>query len=159
MLRKTFCLVYESHQSIAWCVRLILLDGLRPISKIYNDGEKTHAIFRLTFAVRQGRARAPGTPQNQNVTVPWASLDGGLIFDRSMNWFGQAMTQTLEPRAFYVYAPNRNQSQIPLFDTAVADFNYAQIFSENMFSGGDRINDANQLTAAVTSRLDRKSVV
>ncbi|HET7200515.1 MAG TPA: LPS-assembly protein LptD, partial [Burkholderiales bacterium] len=53
----------------------------------------------------------------------------------------------------YVYIPFRDQSQIPLFDTAVADFNYAQIFSENMFSGGDRINDANQLTAAISSRM------
>jgi LPS-assembly protein len=66
---------------------------------------------------------------------------------------GQTVTQTLEPRLFYVYVPFRDQNQIPLFDTAIADFNYAQIFSENQFSGGDRINDANQLTAAVTSRL------
>jgi LPS-assembly protein len=35
----------------------------------------------------------------------------------------------------------------------VADFNYAQIFSENSFVGGDRINDANQVTLALTSRL------
>jgi LPS-assembly protein len=49
--------------------------------------------------------------------------------------------------------PYRNQDQIPLFDTALADFNYAQIFSENAFVGGDRINDANQLTLALTSRL------
>jgi len=40
-----------------------------------------------------------------------------------------------------------------VFDTALADFNYAQIFSENSFVGGDRVNDANQLTLAVTSRL------
>ena len=96
---------------------------------------------------------APGTPENQNVTVPWASLDGGLIFDRSTSWFGQALTQTLEPRAFYVYAPNRNQDQIPVFDTALADFNFAQIFTENRFAGGDRFGDANQLTLAATSRL------
>jgi LPS-assembly protein len=61
--------------------------------------------------------------------------------------------QTLEPRFYYVYIPYRDQNQIPLFDTAIADFNYAQIFSENMFSGGDRINDTSQLTAAITSRL------
>jgi len=42
---------------------------------------------------------------------------------------------------------------LPNFDTALADFNLAQIFTENQFTGGDRINDANQLTAAVTSRL------
>ena len=85
--------------------------------------------------------------------LPIYSLDGGLIFERDTQALGQNVTQTLEPRLFYVYIPFRDQNNIPLFDTAIADFNYAQIFSENMFSGGDRINDANQLTAAVTSRL------
>ena len=91
--------------------------------------------------------------RSQSVTVPWISLDGGMIFDRDVNWFGQALTQTLEPRLFYVYAPNRNQSQMPLFDTGLSDFNYAQIFTENRFAGGDRFGDANQLTVAASSRL------
>src|SRR5882672_11256499 len=85
--------------------------------------------------------------------LPIYSLDSGLVFERDTQALGQTVTQTLEPRLFYVYIPFRDQNKIPLFDTAVADFNYSQIFSENMFSGGDRINDANQLTAAVTSRL------
>ena len=34
-----------------------------------------------------------------------------------------------------------------VFDTALADFNYPQLFSENRFTGGDRFGDANQLTA------------
>src|SRR5215472_10600166 len=95
----------------------------------------------------------PGAPDTITRVVPIYSLDGGLVFERNALAFGQAVTQTLEPRLFYVYIPFRDQNQIPLFDTAVADFNYAQIFTENQFSGGDRINDANQLTAAVTSRL------
>jgi LPS-assembly protein len=96
-----------------------------------------------------------GEPQPNTITrsLPIYSLDSGLVFEKDTQAFGQTLTQTLEPRLFYVYVPFRDQKQIPLFDTAVADFNYAQIFSENMFSGGDRINDANQLTAAVTSRL------
>ncbi len=96
---------------------------------------------------------APGQPTNQSVSVPWASLDGGLIFEREARLFGQALTQTLEPRLFYVYAPYRGQDQVPLFDTALADFNYATLFTENRFAGGDRFGDANQLTVAVTSRL------
>lgn len=96
---------------------------------------------------------APGTPEKQSVTVPWMTLDGGLMFDRPMSWFGQAATQTFEPRVFYAYAPFRDQSRIPLFDTNLADFNYSQIFSENRFAGGDRFGDANQVTVAATSRL------
>jgi LPS-assembly protein len=105
-----------------------------------------HAAYRLTHTTA-------GQPEKQSVTLPWMSVDGGLIFDRGVNWFGQALTQTLEPRMFYVYAPFRDQSQIPLFDTGLTDFNSSQIFSENRFAGGDRFGDANQLTVAASSRL------
>lgn len=96
---------------------------------------------------------APGTDSNLGRNIPIMSLDGGLIFERDMRFMGNAFLQTLEPRAYYLRVPYKNQNDIPLFDTAVADFNYAQIFSENSFVGGDRINEANQLTLAMTSRL------
>lgn len=86
-------------------------------------------------------------------TVPTVSLDAGLTFERPLTLFGSSMKQTLEPRIFYVYTPYRNQSSIPIFDSAVADFNLAEIFSENSFIGEDRIQDANRVTMALTSRL------
>jgi LPS-assembly protein len=76
-----------------------------------------------------------------------------MVFERDTKFFGDGYLQTLEPRAYYLLIPFKDQNQIPLFDTAVADFNYAQIFSENSFVGGDRIADANQVTLALTSRL------
>jgi LPS-assembly protein len=85
--------------------------------------------------------------------LPIFSLDGGVAFDRPFDFAGQTYEQTLEPRAYYVYAPYRNQDDIPVFDTALLDFSYAQMFTENQFIGGDRINDANQLTLALTSRF------
>jgi len=96
---------------------------------------------------------AEGQNKTPTATVPWVSLDSGLVFDRDASLFGDSVQQTLEPRLFYVYAPYRNQDEIPLFDTALADFNYPQLFTENRFSGGDRFGDANQLTVAITSRL------
>jgi LPS-assembly protein len=96
---------------------------------------------------------APGQPERQDYTIPWVSLDSGLVFDRAAEWFGARLTQTLEPRLYYVYVPYRNQDQAPLFDTALADFTYAQLFNENRFVGGDRFGDANQVTWALTSRL------
>jgi len=96
---------------------------------------------------------APGQSDKPRVSVPWTSLDAGLVFDRDQKWFGQSLTQTFEPRLFYVYAPYRNQDNVPIFDTGVADFNYAQIFTENRFAGGDRFGDTNQLTYAATSRF------
>ncbi|HCY63662.1 MAG TPA: LPS-assembly protein LptD [Oxalobacteraceae bacterium] len=94
-----------------------------------------------------------GTPSSFNRMVPTASLDSGMVFERDASLFGNAVTQTLEPRLFYVYTPYRDQSRLPLFDTGLADFNYAQLFSENRFVGHDRISDANQLTAALVSRF------
>ncbi len=95
----------------------------------------------------------PGAEMSPHATIPWASLDSGLVFERSARFFGETLTQTLEPRMFYVYAPYRNQDAFPLFDTALADFNYTQLFSENRFTGGDRFGDANQLTLAMSSRF------
>ncbi len=86
-------------------------------------------------------------------TVPTFSLDSGLIFERNTTLFGRSFTQTLEPRAFYVYTPYRNQSVLPVYDTAAYDFNFATVYTENAFSGNDRIADNNLLTLGVTSRL------
>ena len=96
---------------------------------------------------------APLQPRRQSVSIPWISVDGGAIFERPTSWFGEKLTQTLEPRLFYVRVPYRDQSRIPLFDTTLADFNYAQIFTENRFVGGDRFGDANEATLAITTRL------
>ena len=97
--------------------------------------------------------QAPGTPDLLTSKVPTYSVDSGVFFERSTDWFGQKLTQTLEPRFYYLYVPKRDQSLIPLFDTGLADFNFAQIFSDNRYVGNDRIADANQATVALTSRL------
>jgi LPS-assembly protein len=100
--------------------------------------------------------QAPGLPSAFTRVLPTASLDSGLIFEREMSLFGRAATQTLEPRLFYVYTPYKEQNVSkgwPNFDTALADFTFSQIFSENRFSGHDLISDSNQLTAGVTSRF------
>jgi len=81
------------------------------------------------------------------------SLDSGLFFDRNVNWFNTALQQTLEPRLFYLYVPHKDQSDFPIFDTAENRFSFNQLFRENRFSGVDRLGDANQLSAAITTRF------
>jgi LPS-assembly protein len=90
---------------------------------------------------------------NATRSLPIASIDAGLYFDRQTTWGGRAFDQVLEPRLFYLYVPFRDQSRLPNFTTAEADFNFAQLFTENRFVGGDRIGDANQVTLAATTRL------
>ena len=85
--------------------------------------------------------------------VPTFSLDSGLQFERSASYFGRSFTQTLEPRAFYVRTPYRDQSLLPNYDSGQNDFNFATVFTENAFVGNDRISDANLLTLGTTSRL------
>jgi len=96
---------------------------------------------------------ATGAPTNPFIAIPWFSVDSGLVFDRQTSWFGQGYIQTLEPRLFYVRVPYHNQDNVPLFDTALSDFNYPQLFTENRFVGGDRFGDANQATLALTTRF------
>ncbi|QNP50539.1 LPS-assembly protein LptD [Diaphorobacter aerolatus] len=86
-------------------------------------------------------------------TLPTFSLDSGLVFERDANFFGRSFLQTLEPRAFYTYTPYRDQSMLPIYDTAPSDFNFASIYTENAFGGNDRIADNNLLTLGVTTRL------
>ncbi|SFC71888.1 LPS-assembly protein [Polaromonas sp. OV174] len=85
--------------------------------------------------------------------VPTFSLDSGLQFERHADYFGRSFTQTLEPRAFYVRTPFRDQSLLPNYDSGANGFNFAAVFTENSFVGNDRISDANLLTLGVTSRL------
>lgn len=86
-------------------------------------------------------------------TVPITSIDSGLFFERELTFGNSGYLQTLEPRAFYLYVPHRNQDDLPDFDTSLKTFNMGQLFSYNRFSGTDRIGDANQLSLALTSRL------
>ncbi len=86
-------------------------------------------------------------------SVPIFSVDAGMTFERETNLFGNDYVQTLEPRVYYLNVPYRRQDDIPVFDSSRYDFGFAQIFSDNLYSGYDRIADANQVTAAVTTRL------
>ncbi len=93
-----------------------------------------------------------GLPSTPTRTLPYARLDTGLVFEREAGSQGQR-TQTLEPRLVYSYVPYRNQNELPIFDTALPDLNLTELFRTNRFVGDDRISDANQVAAGLTTRL------
>ncbi|MCK5813599.1 MAG: LPS assembly protein LptD [Cocleimonas sp.] len=97
------------------------------------------------------------TGNTHSRSLPTLSLDAGLFFDRPFD--DGKLTQTLEPRLFYTYTPFRDQHRLPVFDTAKTDFSTStQLFSENRYTGKDRIGDTNNLTFALSSRIqDRKT--
>jgi LPS-assembly protein len=92
-----------------------------------------------------------GQPSNTRV-LPIMSVDAGMTFERDSTFFGKAALQTLEPRAYYLRVPYRDQSQYPVYDTTLADFSFSSAFQENIFAGSDRIANANQVTFALSSR-------
>ena len=93
---------------------------------------------------------------NQNRGVPIASIDSGLYFDRKTQWFGKNYRQTLEPRLYYLYVPEVDQEDIPVFDTSESTFSYSSLFRDNRFSGSDRVGDENKLSLGVTNRWIRR---
>ncbi len=99
---------------------------------------------------------AVGNPSSPTLTVPYARLDTGLIFERDAGSAGQR-TQTLEPRMVYSWVPYRNQNELPVFDTGQPDMNLVELFRTNRYVGGDRIGDANQMAFGLTTRLFNES--
>jgi len=85
--------------------------------------------------------------------LPIVALDARMAFERDWQLFGRNWLQTLEPRLFYRYAPYRDQSDFPLFDTDRYGFGFAQLFMMNPYTGYDRVADGHSVTVAVTSRL------
>jgi len=94
----------------------------------------------------------PGTDATPTRSLPFASLDAGLVFERQAGSRGQRR-MTLEPRALYLYTPFREQGDLPLFDTGLPNLNLVQLFRANRYVGADRVNDANQVAFGLTSRL------
>jgi len=82
-------------------------------------------------------------------TTPIISLRGKMIFDRMST---KNILQTLEPEMYFLYVPASNQDDIPIFDAGENDLKYS-LFSENKFYGEDRLNDARQLTLALSSSM------
>src|SRR5690606_178814 len=77
-----------------------------------------------------------GNPTTESRVLPIMSIDSGMTFERKASLFGNDSIQTLEPRVYYLNVPYRDQSQLPVYDTGIASFNFAQAFDENIFSGG-----------------------
>ncbi|NPD01791.1 LPS assembly protein LptD [Brenneria sp. hezel4-2-4] len=87
-----------------------------------------------------------------NRVMPQYKIDGKMVFEREMDW-SQGYTQTLEPRAQYLYVPYRNQSSIHTYDSTLLQADYSGLFRDRSYGGLDRIASANQLATGVTSRI------
>ena len=88
-----------------------------------------------------------------NRVMPQFKVDGKMVFERDMNMLAPGYTQTLEPRAQYLYVPYRDQSNIYNYDSSLLQSDYTGLFRDRSYGGLDRIASANQVTTGVTSRV------
>ncbi|MEE9331476.1 MAG: LPS-assembly protein LptD [Methylophilaceae bacterium] len=127
-----------------------------PFTKPYGFIKPKFGVHTTYYDVKDNNFTVNGQSISNNSdtrTLPIFSLDSGLYFERDFDVVKNSYTQTIEPRLFYVYIPNKKQDLLPVFDSALADLNMATLFSENQFTGDDRVNNANQLSMALTSRM------
>ena len=142
-------LVYFDHNNKTTGTRLDIITALGvPL-------EWSAGFVKPRLAYRYTAYRLNGTEQDRPTrAAPLISLDSGIFLERPVQWdWSGSGLQTLEPRLFYLYVPERDQTDIPLFDTTEVDRSFSWLFLENRFTGADRLGDANQLTAALTTRV------
>ena len=126
-----------------------------PLEGSFYHFEPALRVSHTRYSLQRGEGETG--PASIQRTVPWASLDTGLIFEKRQAP-GDRFIKTLEPRIFYLYRPERDQADIPRFDAGHYNFSFAQLFRDRRYTGPDRLGDANQLTTALTWRwLDMAS--
>ncbi|MEZ5538035.1 MAG: LPS-assembly protein LptD [Thiolinea sp.] len=133
-----------------------------------NDGQRIDLLasagkrFASEFAYIEPAVKLRHTTYQQDQgdkttihrTLPTVSVDGGLFFERELK--DGKLIQTLEPRVYYTYTPFRDQTSIQVFDSSGKTLSYSQLFSDNRFTGKDRIEDANRLSTSLTTRLQNQ---
>lgn len=92
-------------------------------------------------------------PNNPHLLLPIYDVHTGLNFERNINVKGQVITQTLEPRLYYLNVPSKNQNDLPNFDSAPMTFDYNQLFRDNRYSGADLISETNQISMGLASKF------
>lgn len=114
-----------------------------------------HITPKLKWHYTHYEQWTPAQPQKQTVDreIQIFSIDSAMTFEREITLDDKAHIQTLEPRLFYLKVPYKNQDEIGLYDTALVERMEQRLFSDNRYSGSDRIGDADQLSVGITSRF------
>lgn len=137
------------------------VEGLRasvePALRLPIEGPGYFLVPRVAWRGAQYKLdnTDPDEDDSPSFDAPILSLDTGLLFERSSG--DGRFVQTVEPRLLYAYIPDRNQDDIPVFDTGLPDFNSVQLFRPNRFVGGDRLGDTEQVSVGVTTRFLREN--
>lgn len=144
---------YSSDTRIEGSRISLYSSAMLPIESIWGYVHPRVSVYHRRYNLDN----VPETSQiiaDGSYTAPIFSVDSGIYLEKNINWFGKGSLQTLEPRVFYVYAPEKEQKFFKVFDTSQVSLNnFSNIFRENRFYGGDRVGDTNQITFGLTSKI------
>ncbi len=122
-----------------------------PMEAVYGYVKPQISLQTISYSL----TNQSGSDSSPSVSVPVASVDSGLFFERDFKRSGKNYLQTLEPRLFYLNIPQKNEQELfPTFDTGLgSNTSIEHFFRESRFFGGDRVGDTHQVSLGLTSRI------
>ena len=97
-----------------------------------------------------------GAQAKQSRGLGFFSFDLKSYFDKDINWRGNPLIQTIEPRFYFLFQEYVDQTRIPVFDVANFQSGYSRLFRRDHFAGIDRIADANKVVLGISSSTSSK---
>lgn len=133
------------------------------LSNRYGSMNLEAKLYATQYQQKKGRSdKAEGVESSVNRILPQLKIDLQSVL-ASNQTFISGYTQTLEPRAQYLFRPYKDQSNIGSklnsqylgfgYDSSLLQQDYFSLFNSRRYSGLDRIASANQVTLGGTSRF------
>ena len=133
------------------------------LSNRYGSMNLEAKLYATQYQQKKGRSdKAEDVESSVNRIVPQLKIDLQSVL-ASNQTFISGYTQTLEPRAQYLFRPYKDQSNIGSklnsqylgfgYDSSLLQQDYFSLFNSRRYSGLDRIASANQVTLGGTSRF------
>ena len=133
------------------------------LSNRYGSMNLEAKLYATQYQQKKGRSdKAEDVESSANRILPQLKIDLQSVL-ASNQTFISGYTQTLEPRAQYLFRPYKDQSNIGSklnsqylgfgYDSSLLQQDYFSLFNSRRYSGLDRIASANQVTLGGTSRF------
>ena len=133
------------------------------LSNRYGSMNLEAKLYATQYQQKKGRSdKAEDVESSVNRILPQLKIDLQSVL-ASNQTFISSYTQTLEPRAQYLFRPYKDQSNIGSklnsqylgfgYDSSLLQQDYFSLFNSRRYSGLDRIASANQVTLGGTSRF------
>ena len=133
------------------------------LSNRYGSMNLEAKLYATQYQQKKGRSdKVEDVESSVNRILPQLKIDLQSVL-ASNQTFISGYTQTLEPRAQYLFRPYKDQSNIGSklnsqylgfgYDSSLLQQDYFSLFNSRRYSGLDRIASANQVTLGGTSRF------